>query len=96
MGRNKIELEDLLGLKDSKLELQLDLTQDIQGVMDKFFQEAQEREAKNREFIQLFKDNYNELVKIMELDPLRRVSVNCLTCVRGMNLRDQYGVAKKK
>ena len=38
----------------------------------------------------------SDVVKIMELDPHKRVAVNCFTCIKGMDLSKQYGKPKKK
>ena len=63
--------------------------------MDKYYDEHQEYEKK-KEFIQLFKECYSEIVKIMEFAPHKRVPVNCFTCIKGMDLSKQYGKPKKK
>lgn len=51
---------------------------------------------KDTEFIELFKRNYDEIVKIMEFAPHKRVPVNCYTCIKGMDLSKQYGKPKIK
>ncbi len=51
---------------------------------------------KKKEFMELFKVCFDEICFFMEKDPKRRVSVNCYTCIRGMDLRDQYGAPKKR
>lgn len=92
---NNKELNELIewfGLSDK--EIHITLEDDIKSVMDKYYDEHQEYEKKKREFIQLFKECYSDIVKIMELDPHKRVAVNCFTCIKGMDLSKQYGKPK--
>lgn len=86
------ELLEWFGLSDK--EIHITLEDDIKGVMDKYYDEHQEREKKKREFISLFKECYSDIVKIMEFDPHKRVPVNCYTCIKGMDLSKQYGKPK--
>lgn len=88
------ELLEWFGLSDK--EIHITLEDDIKGVMDKYYDEHQEHEKKKKEFIQLFKECYSDIVKIMEFDPHKRVPVNCFTCIKGMDLSKQYGKPKKK
>ena len=93
----ELDLEDLLGLKEpSKDSLEYDLNFIIENGMDKYLEVQQEHENKKREFIELFKECYSDIVKIMELDPHKRVAVNCFTCIKGMDLSKQYGKPKRK
>ena len=41
---------------------------------------------KKKEFIVLFKECYNDIVKIMELYSHKRVAVNCFMYIKGMDL----------
>ena len=86
------ELLEWFGLSDK--EIHITLEDDIKGVMDKYYDEHQEHE--NKEFISLFKECYSDIVKIMELDPHKRIPVNCFTCIKGMDLSKQYGKPKRK
>lgn len=88
------ELLEWFGLSDK--EIHITLEDDIKGIKDKYYDEHQEQENKKREFIKLFKECYSYIVKIMELDPHKRVAVNCFTCIKGMDLFKQYGKPKKK
>lgn len=94
---NNKELNELLewfGLSDK--EIHITLEDDIKGIMDKYYDEYQEHEKKKSEFISLFKECYSDIVKIMELDPHKRVPVNCFTCIKGMDLSKQYEKPKSK
>lgn len=61
------ELLEWFGLSDK--EIHITLEDDIKGVMDKYYDEHHEHEKKKHEFIQMFKECYSDIVKIMELDP---------------------------
>ena len=93
------EILDLLGLTDRTIKVGVDLEQDLQYVIengiDKYLKEIQKKEDKKKEFIELFRECYDEIVEIMEFDPRKRVAVNCFTCIRGMDLSKQYGNPKK-
>ena len=86
MKNNKIDIEldmdDLLELLTYKKgTLKYDLNFIIENGMNKYLEVQQEHENKKREFIQLFKECYSDIVKIMELDPHKRVAVNCVLLV---------------
>ena len=84
----------MLGLSDRTITSTLE--EDILNNMGGFVKDRQEHENKKREFILLFKECYNDIVKIIEFDPHRRIPVNCYTCIRGMDLSKQYGKPKEK
>ena len=88
------ELLDWFGLSDK--EIHIILEDDIKGVIDKYYDEHQEYENKKKEFIQLFKECYSDIVKVIEHDTHKRVAVNCYTCIKGMDLSKHYGKPKKK
>lgn len=100
MKNNKIsidlDIEDLLGLKENKNTLEYDLNFILENGIDEYIKMQEEKENRKKEFIELFKECYDELCIYMEKDPQRRVSVNCFTCIKGMDLRDQYGKPHKK
>lgn len=64
--------------------------------MYKYLEVQKEHENRKREFVELFKECYGDIVKIMELDPHKRVAVNCFTSIKGMDLSKQYGKPKRK
>ena len=73
MKNNKIDIEldadDLLGLLPYKKgTLEYDLNFIIENGMDKYLEVQKEHENKKREFVELFKECYSDIVKIMELD----------------------------
>lgn len=101
MKNNKVsidlDIEDLLGLSEPKKNnLEYDLNFIINNGMEEYIKQQEEQKQKDKEFVELFKECYDELCIYMEKDPQRRVSVNCFTCIKGMDLRDQYGKPHKK
>lgn len=93
----ELDIEDLLGLKEpSKDSLEYDLNFIINNGMDEYLKLQEDEKRKDREFIELFKRNYNDIVKIIEFDPHKRIPVNCYTCIKGMDLSKQYGKPKRK
>jgi len=101
MKNNKIDIEldmeDLLGLLPYKKgTLEYDLNFIIENDMDKYLKTQQEHESKKREFIEMFKECYNDIVRIIEFDPHKRIPVNCFTCIKGMDLSKPYGKPKRK
>lgn len=92
-----LDIEDLLGLKEpDKNTLEYDLNFIIENGIDEYIKQQQEHENKKREFIELFKECFDELCVFMEKDDKRRVPISCFTCIKGMDLRDQYGKPKRK
>ena len=99
MKNNKVsidlDIEDLLGLKEpSKNSLEYDLNFIIENGMEEYLKLQEEEKRKDREFVELFKRNYNEIIKFIEIDG--RIAVNCFTCIKGMDLSKQYGKPNKK
>lgn len=101
MKKNKVnielDLEDLLGLKEpSKDSLEYDLLFVMENGIDEYIKLKENEKNKDREFVELFKRNYNEIVKFISLDPKQRIAVDCFTCIKGMDLSKQYGKPKRK
>ena len=90
------DILDLLGLTDKTITLELtkDLEDVIENGIDNYFKKLQEQENKKQEFIQMFKECYDDIVKIIELDG--RIAVECFTCIRGMDLSKKYGKRSKE
>ena len=86
------ELLKMFGLYDRSVKLTLE--EDIQKTMNDFVRESKEHEEKKKEFIKMFIECYDDIVKIIELDG--RIAVECFTCIRGMDLTKQYGKPKKE
>ena len=99
MKNNKVsidlDIEDLLGLTEPKKgTLEYDLNFIINNGMEEYIKQQEEEKRKDREFVELFKRNYNEIIKFIEIDG--RIAVNCFTCIKGMDLSKKYGKPKEK
>lgn len=93
----EIDLEDLLGLKEpSKDSLEYDLLFVMENGIDEYIKLRENEKNKDREFVELFKRNYDEIVKFISLDPKQRIAVDCFTCLKGVDLSKQYGKPKRK
>lgn len=99
MKNNKVsidlDIEDLLGLTEPKKgTLEYDLNFIINNGMEEYIKQQEEEKRKDREFVGMFKRNYNEIIKFIEFDG--RIAVECFTCIKGMDLRKKYGKPKGK
>ena len=93
----ELDLEDLLGLKEpSKDSLEYDLLFVMENGIDEYVKLRENEKNKDRVFVELFKRNYDEIVKFISLDPKRRIAVDCFTCLKGVDLSKQYGKPKKR
>lgn len=90
------ELEDLLGLKDNKNSLEYDLNFVIDNGIDEYLKQLQEHEQKKKEFVALFKECYDDIVKIIDNDKQQRIAVNCYGCKTwGKDLSHHYHIQSK-
>ena len=101
MKNNKIsidlDIEDLLGLKEpSKNSLEYDLNFIIENGIEGYLKQQEDEKRKDREFVEIFKRNYDEIVKFISLDPKQRIAVDCFTCIKGMDLSKKYGKPRIK
>ena len=94
MAKNNIDLEDLLGLTDKKIEIELDVKQKepekgtleydlwkmIEGDGDKYLKELIREKEKEEEFIRLFRVCFDSIIRIIQSDPAQRIAVNCAGC----------------
>ena len=93
----ELDLEDLLGLKKpSKDSLEYDLLFVMENGIDEYIKLRENEKNKDREFVELFKRNYDEIIKFISLDPKQRIAVDCFTCLKGVDLSKQYGKPKRK
>lgn len=93
------DIIDLLGLTDRKIEVGISIEDDlrymIENGIDEYYKELEKKEERKREFVKMFKECYDDIVKIIEFDPHKRIAVDCYTCIRGMDLSKQYGKPKR-
>ena len=93
----ELDIDDLLEIKETnKNSLEYDLNFILNNGLNEYIKQQEDERTRDREFIELFKRNYDEIVKIVEFDPHKRIPVNCFTCIKGMDLSKQYGKPKQK
>lgn len=91
-----LELEDLLGLKDNKNTLEYDLRFILDKGLDEYMKLQEDEKRKDREFVELFKRNYDEIVKIIDKDAKQRIAVDCYGCKTwGKDLSHHYAIQSK-
>lgn len=92
-----LDIEDLLGLTEPKKHsLEYDLNFIIENGIEDYIKQQENEKQKDREFVEMFKRNYDEIVKFISLDPMQRIAVDCFTCIKGMDLSKKYGKPKRK
>lgn len=92
-----LDIEDLLGLTEPKKNtLEYDLNFIIENGIEDYIKQQENEKQKDREFVEMFKRNYDEIVKFISLDPMQRIAVDCFTCIKGMDLSKKYGKPKRK
>lgn len=94
------DILDLLGLTDRTIKVGVTIDDDLQYMLengiDKYYEELDKYNKRKQEFIEMFKECYDDIVKFIELDPRKRIAVDCYTCLKGMDLSKQYGKPKKR
>ena len=100
MTNNKVsidlDIEDLLGLTEPKKNtLEYDLNFIIENGIEDYIKQQENEKQKDREFVEMFKRNYDEIVKFISLDPKQRIAVDCFTCIKGVDLGKKYGKPRK-
>lgn len=92
-----LDIEDLLGLTEPKKNtLEYDLNFIIENGIEDYIKQQENEKQRDREFVEMFKRNYDEIVKFISLDPMQRIAVDCFTCIKGMDLSKKYGKPKRK
>lgn len=93
----ELDIEDLLWLKEQKKgTLEYDLNFIIDNGMEEYLRLQEEEKQKDKVFVEMFKRNYDEIVKFISVDHKQRIAVDCFTCIKGMDLSKKYGKPKKK
>lgn len=93
----ELDIEDLLGLKEPKKgTLEYDLNFVLENGIDEYIKQQEDEKRKDKEFVEMFKRNYDDIVKFISLDPKQRIAVDCFTCIKGVDLSKQYGKPKKR
>ena len=105
------ELLKLFGLDDKRLELEVDIINNmsnkpnknsleydiLQNMSNKYSNDLKQQEDKKKEFIELFRLCFDDIIHIIELDPKQQIAVNCLGCRYSgrLDLSTCYGKHKK-
>ena len=90
-----LSIDELLGLNEPKKgTLEYDLNFIIENGIEDYIKQQENERQKDKEFVEMFKRNYNEIVKFIELDG--RIAVERFTCIKGMDLSKKYGKPKRK
>ena len=95
----ELDLEEILGLKEpNKNSLDYDLNFVVENGIDKYLKQQEDETRKDKEFVELFKRNYYEMVKFISTEPKQKIAVDCLGCRYGgrLDLSKQYGKPKRK
>ena len=93
----ELDIEDLLGLKEPKKgTLEYDLNFVLENGIDEYIKQQEDEKRKDKEFVEMFKRNYDDIVKFISLDPKQRIAVDCFTCIKDVDLSKQYGKPKRK
>lgn len=93
----ELDIEDLLGLKEPKKgTLEYDLNFILENGIEEYIKQQEDEKRKDKEFVEMFKRNYDDIVKFISLDPKQRIAVDCFTCIKGVDLSKQYGKPKKR
>ena len=89
-----LDIEDLLGLTEPKKNsLEYDLNFIIDNGIESYLKQQEDEKRKDKDFVEMFRRNYNEIIKFIELDG--RIAVNCFTCIKGIDLSKKYGKPKR-
>lgn len=85
MANNKVsidlDVEDLLGLsKPKKNTLEYDLNFILDNGIDEYLRKQQEHENKKKEFMELFRECFQDIILEFQKDPQQQIAVNCAGC----------------
>lgn len=98
MANNKVsidlDIEDLLGLSEPKKNtLEYDLNFILENGIEKYNQMQEEHENKKKEFMQLFRECFQEIIHEFQVDPRQQIAVNCAGCRYSNRVELGYGKA---
>jgi|LSQX01.2.fsa_nt_gb hypothetical protein len=92
-----LDIEELLGLSEpKKTTLEYDLNFILENGIEKFNQMQEEHENKKKEFMQLFRECFQEIVHEFQVDPIQQIAVNCSGCRYANRTELGYGKAITK
>ena len=92
-----LDIEELLGLSEPKKNtLEYDLNFIIENGIEKYNQMQQEHENKKKEFMQLFRECFQEIIWEFQKGPRQQIAVNCAGCRYSNRVELGYGKATTK
>lgn len=99
MKNNKVsidlDIEDLLGLTEpNKNSLEYDLNFIIDNGIENYNKMLEEHENKRKEFMQLFRECFDEIIWEFQKDPKQQIAVNCAGCRYSNRVELGYGKSK--
>lgn len=110
MAKNDFDLEDLLGLKDKTIQVELGVKPPQKGTLEydmwKLFQDGTDtneylkkmnnERAEEEEFMRLFKRCFPQIIQVFQNDPAQHIAVNCAGCRYSNRVELGYGKATTK
>ena len=88
----ELDIEDLLGLTEPKKNtLEYDLNFILNNGMEEYLKQQQEHERKKQEFMQLFRECFQDIIKEFQNDPKEQIAVNCAGCRYSNRVELGYG-----
>ena len=96
MANNKVsidlDIEDLLGLSEPKKNtLEYDLNFMLDNGIDEYLRKQQEHENKKKEFMELFRECFQDIILEFQNDPKQQITVNCAGCRYSNRVELGYG-----
>ena len=92
-----LDIEDLLGLTEpNKNSLEYDLNFIIDNGIENYNKMLEEHENKRKEFMQLFRECFDEIIWEFQKDHKQQIAVNCVGCRYSNRVELGYGKATTK
>lgn len=92
-----LDIEDLLGLKEpQKGTIEYDLNFIIDNGIENYNKMLEEHESKRKEFMQLFRECFDEIIWEFQKDPKQQIAVNCAGCRYSNRVELGYGKTTTK
>ena len=87
-----LDIEELLGLSEPKKNtLEYDLNFILENGIEKYNQMQEEHENKKKEFMQLFRECFQEIIHEFQVDLRQQIAVNCSGCRYANRIELGYG-----
>ena len=112
MAKKDLDLEDLLGLTDKTIQVELDIKQKepAKGTLeydlwklfqdgtntDDYLKQMKQEQMAEDEFMRLFVKCFPRIIKVFQNDPAQHIAVNCAGCRYSNRVELGYGKATTK